>query len=761
MKKKLSILLLEDNPADVELIKAELKRAKVNIEQFHVVDNKTDFSRELKEFSMDIILSDYTLPQFDAISALEIVREIKPEIPFIVVTGTLDEETAVDTIKSGSWDYVLKERLVRLGPALKNAMKLKAEKDKTREAESEIRKLSIALEQSPSSVMITDKEGCLEYVNPKFEETTGYSKEEVIGKNPSFLESEDTDKEVFEQLWNTILEGKEWRGTFKNVKKDGSVYWEKATIAPIFNEEKEIINFICLKEDITQQIKAENKIRELKEFNETILNTMKQSIIVEDKDQNIIFANPAFYRLTGYEKNDILGKNWSVLVPEGMKNEIDQIIQKRDNKLPDNYEAQVKASSGKRLPVYVTTSPILKNDNFNGIIVVLTDIRPLKEKEEEIKKAKEKAEASDKLKSEFLANMSHEIRTPMNGIMGFIKLLKREGATDDMWEHYVDIIYQSSNQLLRIINDIVDYSKIQAGHFEIEQDEIFLDKFIMNIRDMFNEEKVTYGKSNLDIHARTPGKHSELTIFSDERKLKQILSNLMENALKFTNEGYIEIGYLTKESSVEFYVKDTGVGISKDKHEIIFEKFRQADGTNTRQYGGTGLGLAITKKLTELLGGEIHIDSSPGEGSTFGISFPFQLKENKNIDSFSFKTANYNWENRKILIVEDDYTSYLYFENLLQPTNAVILHAENAEKGWEIYSREMPDIILMDIRLEKMTGLDLTRKIREKDKKTTIIAQTAYAMTDDKKKCLSAGCDDYITKPVDIELLFKKLENYL
>jgi PAS domain S-box-containing protein len=632
MKKKLSILLLEDNPADVELIKAELKRAKVNIEQFHVVDNKTDFSRELKEFSMDIILSDYSLPQFDAISALEIVREKKPEIPFIVVTGTLDEETAVDTIKSGAWDYVLKERLVRLGPALKNAMKLKAEKDKT---------------------------------------------------------------------------------------------------------------------------------RELKEFNETILNTMKQSIIVEDKDQNIIFANPAFYKLTGYEKNDILGKNWSVLVPGEMRNEIDQIIQKRDNKSPDNYEAQVKASSGKRIPVYVTTSPILKNDNFNGIIVVLTDIRQLKEKEEEIKKAKEKAEASDKLKSEFLANMSHEIRTPMNGIMGFIKLLKREGAADDMWEHYVDIIYQSSNQLLRIINDIVDYSKIQAGHYEIDQDEIFLDKFIMNIRDMFNEEKVTYGKNNLEIHARTTGKDTELSVFSDERKLKQILSNLMENALKFTNEGYIEIGCLPKESSVEFYVKDTGLGIAKDKHEIIFEKFRQADGTSTRNYGGTGLGLAITKKLAELLGGEIHVDSSPGEGSTFSISFPFQVKENKDIDSFSFKTTNYNWKNKKILIVEDDYTSYLYFENLLEPTDAEILHAENAEKGWDIYSRKMPDVILMDIRLEKMTGLDLTRKIREKDKKTTIIAQTAYAMTDDKKKCLSAGCDDYITKPVDIESLFIKLDNYL
>src|SRR6056297_1569524 len=330
MKKKLSILLLEDNPADAELIKAELKRAKINLEQFHVIDNKTDFLRELKDFSMDVILSDYSLPQFDAISALKIVREKMPDLPFIVVTGTLDEETAVDTIKSGAWDYVLKERMVRLGPALKNALKLKAEKDKSREAEEEIRKLSIAMEQSPSSVMITDKEGHLEYVNPKFEETSGYSREEVIGKKPSFLESEDTDKEIFEQLWDTILAGKEWRGTFKNIKKNGSAYWEKATIAPITNEKKEIVKFICLKEDITQKIKAENKIKELKEFNDTILNTMQQSIIVEDKDQNIIFANPAFYKLTGYLQEDILGGNWSILVPEKTKEEIDQIIRQRD-----------------------------------------------------------------------------------------------------------------------------------------------------------------------------------------------------------------------------------------------------------------------------------------------------------------------------------------------------------------------------------------------------------------------------------------------
>lgn len=638
MKNKIAILILEDNPDDVELIKAELKRAGIDTGNIRVVDNKKDFIQSLDEFSMDIILSDYSLPQFDAISALEFVQQKKAGIPFIVVTGTLDEETAVDTIKSGAWDYVLKEKMVRLGPAIKNALKLKNEKDKSRE--------------------------------------------------------------------------------------------------------------------------AENKIKELKEFNDTILNTMQQSIIVEDKDQNIIFANPAFYKLTGYSQEDILGGNWSILVPEKTKEEIDQIIRERDGEQADHYEAEVLSKTGETIPVYVTTSPILKNDRFNGIIVVLTDIRMLKEKEKELSRAKEKAEASDKLKSEFLANMSHEIRTPMNGIMGFIKLLKREGCADDMWKHYVDIIYQSSNQLLRIINDIVDYSKIQAGHYEIEEDEIVLNKFILNIRDMFNEEKVTYGKNHLDIQLNIPDNYEGFVIYSDERKLKQILSNLMENALKFTDEGYVEIGYYIKEKQIYFYVKDTGIGISDDKQEVIFEKFIQADGSYSRNYGGTGLGLTITKKLAELLDGAISLHSKRDEGSIFTLTIPLKIKETGDSDQ-GFTKKYYNWENKKILIVEDDYTSFLYFENLLKPTNVEVLHAENAEKGWEIYKEKKPDIILMDIRLEKMSGLELTQKIRQEDKNTPIIAQTAYAMSDDRKKCISVGCDDYITKPVDIETLFLKLANFL
>lgn len=639
MTKPLNILILEDNPSDVELIKHEIQKKQIEVNQFKVVDNRKDFENAVEEFPCDIILSDYSLPQYDAISALNFVKSAGINKPFIVVTGTLDEETAVDTIKSGAWDYVLKERLVRLVPAIQNVLELKKQQDKAREAEAEI--------------------------------------------------------------------------------------------------------------------------QYLKEFNETIVNTMNQGILVEDREGKIIFVNPALLKLTGFSKEELIGQKWNILASKSTQKTIKEVIERREKGSSVSYEIEIQSKSGAPVPVYVNTKSLRKENVFDGLVVVFNDIRVLKQKENQLKKAKEKAEESDRLKSEFLANMSHEIRTPMNGIMGFAKLLKQEGAEDDAWKHYVDIIHQSSNQLLRIINDIVDYSKIQAGQYDIEEEEINVKEFLNDVLVVFEEDKKTLGKESIQLSLSCDERLEEKNIVLDSRKLKQIISNLLENALKFTEKGTVEIGsQLLNDGYLQFFVSDTGIGISEKHYNLIFEKFRQVDSSSTRQYGGTGLGLTICKKLAELLGGEIWLDSTPGKGSTFYLKIPYNIKDKPEIP-VGMSIKDINWKDKTILIVEDDFTSYLYFENLLEPTQATIMHADNAEKGWELFNSQSIDIILMDVRLGGVSGLDLTARIREHDQNIPIIAQTAYAMSDDRKKCLDAGCNEYIAKPVEMETLLDKIQQFL
>jgi len=761
MEQPLNILILEDNPSDAELIKVTLKKAGIKSNDLHIVDNKNEYTQVLEEKNLDIILSDYSLPQFDAISALEIAKEKIPGTPFIVVTGTLDEETAVDTIKSGAWDYVLKERIIRLGPAVENALNLKKEREKAEAAEKEVKKLSAGIEQSPSAIIITDTAGNIEYVNPGFEQITGYSKEEVKGIKAEFIKASLAKENEEEQLWETLKAGNEWKSIIQNKKKNGEHFWEKATISPIKDEQGNITNFLAIKEDITQQKKAEDRIKYLKEFNELVLNTMSKGLLVEDKEGKIIFSNPALRELTGYNDEDLIGKPWHTLVNKNVKEDTRKKIANREFQSKETLEVNITHKSGEAIPVYISYNNIEKDKQFDGTIVSFTDIRELKKKEEELKRAKEKAEESDRLKSEFLANMSHEIRTPMNGIMGFTRLLKQEGPSDDAWEHYIDIIYQSSNQLLRVINDIVDYSKIQAGQYELEENEIHLNALMEELKELFDEEKKTMNKDKIDIILSIPEQQEDKVIISDHGKIKQIFSNLIDNALKFTLKGEIEIGFFIEKDYVNFFVSDTGIGISEKDQAIIFDRFRQVDSSTSRNYGGTGLGLTICKTLVELMDGDIKIESEEDKGTIFYFKIPF-VEKHLSYPKREIQTKDsFKWPQKTILVVEDDYTSYLYFENLLEPTSVNILHAESANKAWKLFYNEDIDLILMDIRLEGENGLDLTQRIRKIDQTTPIIAQTAYALSDDRRKCLDAGCDDYITKPIESEALFEKIDQYL
>ncbi len=379
--------------------------------------------------------------------------------------------------------------------------------------------------------------------------------------------------------------------------------------------------------------------------------------------------------------------------------------------------------------------------------------------------AKIRAEEADMLKSNFLANMSHEIRTPMNGILGFAQLLKNEESPDKR-DRYIDIIYHNGMMLVNLIDDIIDLSKIDAGQLSINPSECNLDNLMFEVYTLFNEIKFKQEKEHINIRLLNLNDDESNILYTDAQRLRQVMVNLISNSLKFTEKGYVEFGYLINEdkSSIEFFVRDTGIGIPNDKHDIIFDRFRQVQEGSTRKYGGTGIGLYITKHIIELLGGDIWFESVEGKGTTFHFFLPYHESKSAANGSVIFKTKNpeYRWEGKTILIAEDIETNYKYIATILADTKAKLLWARNGQEAINLVMEGIPlDIILMDIQMPVIDGYEATSRIREKFPDLPIIAQTAYALPHDNLKCFEVGCNDYISKPINAHLLKKKIDELL
>jgi PAS domain S-box-containing protein len=634
MEQKCKILILEDFPADAELARRAISDTLDDC-SFKMVESRQEFVDALEEFGPDAIVADYQLPGFDGIEAMKIALEKEPLTPFIMHTGSINEETAVECMKEGATDYVLKEDIKRLGSAVKRALEIARLKRETlasqqalRESEARFRELA----ENASDLLyryelIPEKK--FSYVCPAFTTVTGYSPEELYA-DPLLPKKIIHPGDLL--LINNISEGRtdtEKPLTLRLSKKDGSRLW------------------------------TEHKI------------------------------------------------------------------------------------------VYVRDS----ENNLTAIEGIARDVTERRQAEEKIRKALEKAEQSDRLKTAFLNNLSHEIRTPLNAITGFSDILMEPGISRDQIRNCINIIRMSSSQLIRVVEDIIHISTIETGQLEIFETRVNVNRLFDRIR-MKYRDRAEHKGIGLEIH---PGQGNP-EIATDQDKLEYVLSQLVDNAIKFSDKGSVEVSCDIKGGYISFSVSDAGIGVDPEMLSDIFRRFHQTAIDISQKRGGLGLGLPISKAFIESLGGKIWAESVPGNGSVFSFCIPCKpSRQPGTVEDNVFEPA----AGKKLLVAEDEETNFLLIREIIS-SGIEIIHAANGKEAVELIEKHPDiDLVLMDIKMPVMDGNEARKKIKGIRPSLPVVALTAHALPGDREWAIGEGFDGYLSKPFMVNELRGILEQYL
>jgi PAS domain S-box-containing protein len=762
MKDTLKILFNEDLKTDAELIWRELKKNNILFKEL-LVDNKKDFIAGLESFKPDLIISDYSLPQFNGMQALVIRNEISPLTPFILVTGSNNETVAVDCMKAGADDYILKDNLSRLGQSVINALnkaKLLGEKSIAEEAlhKSELRFQQIS-ENFGEWVWEVDKNGLYTYSSPVVKEILGYEPEEIVSKKHFYDLFTAEAMDQFKQPAMDAFERKENIRSFinTNLRKDGSEVILSTSGFPLLDKDGNLTGYRGVDINVTELKRTERTLENIIDYN-------PMSIQILDTEGFTLKVNKAFIKLFGsvppsdysvFNDLQLKEKGFAELL-ERIKNcEVvqfpDMVFNPHDSipELPDCL-SWIKA---------IGFSLADSNGKPEKIVLMHENITERKLAEQELIKAKDKAEEGDRLKTAFLHNISHEIRTPMNAIVGFSALLGEPDLDAHSRTDYIEVIMQSSNHLLAIITDIIDISNIEANIVKIAKNEINVNSTLKTLCDQFLH--VITGK-NLQLVCENRVPDNGALIITDSTKLKQIITNLLSNAVKFTDKGSIKLGCEVKDKFLEFHVSDSGIGISEEHHNKIFDRFYQVQQSVSRLYEGTGLGLAISKANAEHMGGEMWLTSEPGKGTTFYFTIPYerQVGETPVVKDKTEPVYFVFPQKKKILVAEDIDSNFKLICYFLSGANIEVVSAVNGKEAVDKFFT-IPDIdlILMDIKMPVMDGYTAAKLIREANISIPIIAQTAYA--DDIDKAIESGCSGLISKPFDRKGLLNKISEFI
>ncbi|MBC2602501.1 ATP-binding protein [Puniceicoccus vermicola] len=690
-----------------------------------------------------------------------------------------------------------------------------------------IRLLEKTLEVSNSSIVFTDARGNITYVNPAFVERTGYSVDEVLGKNPRILKSGRIDKSIYENLWKTISAGGTWSGQMQNKAKDGTLFWEQATIFPVFDREREISQYVAIKEDITAQKRTETILRCVGTANQLLLQSPNLEIAIPqilellgqacDVDRAYLFqysepiSDPKQARISlksewnsgafapqidnpelqDLSTNQGLMKEWIASLVDGNP------IRVNVAELPEPEYSLMQSQdivSLLLIPVHVgrrlfgligfddcqierdwpdqEISLLLSVSGSLGIVL------QKKEYEHDIQEALIKAETSameaiqaNSAKSAFLATMSHEIRTPLNGILGMTQIMLEEETSEEKRD-FLETIHKSGENLYGLLNDILDFSKIEAGKLEIVCRIFSIRSIASEVRNLFVG---TAREAGLELLLDCPDDLSE-RVYGDPDRVRQVLVNLVSNALKFTEKGKIEIRVMSVEQERKFIqvqVEDTGIGIRPELQGTLFEMFTQGDSSTTRRFGGTGLGLAISRRLMEAMGGRIWFESTPFVGSRFFFEFPAELpdkemnKDQETLPNFELPKLKIPDRpepprNLKILIVEDNPVNQRVAELQLRSLGQDCESDDNGRQAIRRFEKgETFDIVFMDCQMAGINGFEATEQILSiAEKPPYIVALTASSATVDRERSVNVGMKEYIVKPVNKEKLAGVIERF-
>jgi len=626
--------------------------------------------------------------------------------------------------------------------------------------------LRTLIDNIPDAIFIKDVSLRKILANPADLANIGKTGEEVLGK---------TDNEVFPaNIAEKLMADDHF--VIKNgqpiinreellVNSQGESRWLLTSKLPLFDENGKVTGLVGIGRDFTDRKLNEEKLRQSEEKYSTYFRHAPIGYQSLNKDGFIIEVNEKWLDILKYSREEVSGKWFGDFLENGQKEKFRQLFSKNilEGNVIKDFEFCLNRKDGEIVVAEFSANAGYDGEgNFKRIHCVFQDITERKKAEEKLRDALRKAEESDRLKSTFLSTMSHELRTPLNAVIGFSEMITKDLPVEEMVS-FGQIINHSGNHLLSIIEDLFDISLIESGEIKVFKSEIRLAQLLHEVYEVMAAEQTRLEKQHIDLKMLLPDELKNQVFYSDPDKIRQILINLLKNALKFTTDGFIHFGCTIEDSNnarpLRFFVKDSGIGIPEEKQALIFDAFRQADDSYTRKYGGVGLGLSISKKLTELLGGAITLISKEGIGSDFYIELPLseQLHENKSEIKKVYGTIS----EIKILIAEDDEASCLLLKYILAGENAQLLWAKNGREAIEICENDSSiGLVLMDINMPVLNGLDAAREIKKFRPSLPIIAQTAYAVAGDKERILDSGCNDYISKPLEKNMLLELIGKF-
>ncbi|GAB6140717.1 hypothetical protein JCM14076_14460 [Methylosoma difficile] len=830
MSKLIKILIIEDNPADFLLLKRYL------LQQNSLIDclcasNSVELATALMN-DWDAILSDYNLQGMDFITVFKKIRQHKPDMPILLISGSIGEQTAVELLRLGINDFIYKDNLLRLWPSLSRAMEeveerraraaaeaaLLANQKASLEAQHQARlaalnlmeeaiaarahaeaanqalreseeRFRIATENLRDAFILMDGE-TTEIVlwNAAATAMFGYSKEEAIGQPMHKLIAptrfqDATEKGIahFSHSGQGALVGQTIE--LPAMRRNGEEFATELSIsAMLINGKWHGAGVI---RDITLRKQAEDELRQYRDQLEDIVEQRTAELSLQshalqamidniphmawmkDREGRFLAANRAVAEAIGQSSTELIGKGYFDIWPEAIADlycaDNEEVMATRT---PKTFVQPLARQQDSLYEIFI--APIVDaNDEVIGTAGFSRDIKPQREMEAELALRASVAEAATEAKTHFLTNMSHEIRTPMNAIIGLTYLLKQTPLNLEQSER-LEKIDTAAQHLLSIINDILDLSKIEAGHLQLEQIDFSLPALMDNIYSLAIVQAKAKG---LNLYIDTDNVPNHLC--GDLTRLRQALINYVSNAIKFTEEGCISIRCKlldsnTSELLIRFEVEDTGIGIDEKNLPRLFEAFSQADVSTTRKYGGTGLGLAITKHLANLMGGETGVDSAAGKGSTFW--FTAQIAYGKPItethtagSSETQMLLATKYVNARLLLAEDNSINREVVVDLLHSLGLTIDIAENGRIAVEKARSLHYDLILMDVQMPELDGLSATKALRAQfnHNELPIIAMTANVFEDNRETCFLAGMNDFISKPVNPEALYATLLHWL